>query len=58
LIDLADAVTLENLAEVLAHSHNPADLHASVQLERFWTLPPPQVYIACLRTLVAASALH
>ena len=33
LIDLADAVTLENLAEVLAHSHDPDDRHASVQLE-------------------------
>jgi hypothetical protein len=33
LIDLADAVTLENLAEVLAHSHDPDDLHASVRLE-------------------------
>jgi hypothetical protein len=33
LIDLADAVTLENLAEVLAHSHDADDLHASVQLE-------------------------
>jgi hypothetical protein len=33
LIDLADAVMLENLAEVLAHGHDPDDLHASVQLE-------------------------
>ena len=32
LIDLADAVTLENLAEVLAHGHDPDDLHAGVQL--------------------------
>jgi hypothetical protein len=26
LIDLADAVTLENVAEVLAHNHDPDDL--------------------------------
>jgi hypothetical protein len=44
LIDLADAVTLENLAEVLAHSHDPDDLHASVQLEAIAFAPPPQLY--------------
>jgi hypothetical protein len=44
LVDLADAVTLENLAEVLAHSHDPDDLHASVQLEAVAFAPPPQLY--------------
>jgi hypothetical protein len=44
LIDLADAVTLENLAEVLAHSHDPDDLHASVHLEAIAFAPPPQLY--------------
>jgi hypothetical protein len=44
LIDLADAVTLENVAEVLAHSHDPDDLHASVQLEAIAFAPPPQLY--------------
>jgi hypothetical protein len=44
LIDLADAVTLENLAEVLAHSHDSDDLHASVQLEAIAFAPPPQLY--------------
>jgi hypothetical protein len=44
LIDLADAMTLENLAEVLAHSHDPDDLHASVQLEAIAFAPPPQLY--------------
>ncbi|HET9304322.1 MAG TPA: hypothetical protein VFO20_16245 [Propionibacteriaceae bacterium] len=44
LIDLADAVTLENLAEVLAHSHDPDDLHASVQLEAIAFAPPRQLY--------------
>jgi hypothetical protein len=44
LIDLADAVTLENVAEVLAHSHDPDDLHASVQLEALAFAPPPQLY--------------
>ncbi|HEY6682721.1 MAG TPA: hypothetical protein VI030_07100 [Propionibacteriaceae bacterium] len=44
LIDLADAVTLENIAEVLAHSHNPDELHASVQLEAIAFAPPPQLY--------------
>ena len=44
VIDLADAVTLENLAEVLAHSHDPDDLHASVQLEAIAFAPPPQLY--------------
>jgi hypothetical protein len=41
LIDLADAVTLENLVEVLAHSHDPDDLHASVQLDAIAFAPPP-----------------
>jgi hypothetical protein len=44
LIDLADAVMLENLAEVLAHGHDPDDLHASVQLEAIAFAPPPQLY--------------
>jgi hypothetical protein len=44
LIDLADAVTLESLAEVLAHSHDPDDLHASVQLEAIAFAPLPQLY--------------
>jgi hypothetical protein len=33
LIDLADAATLENIAEQLAMRHRPDDLLASVQLE-------------------------
>jgi hypothetical protein len=44
LIDLADAATLENIAEMLAHSHDPDDLHASVQLEAIAFAPSPQLY--------------
>ena len=44
LIDLADAVTLENIAEVLADSHDPDELHASGQLEAIAFAPPPQLY--------------
>jgi hypothetical protein len=44
LIDLADAVTLENIAEKLAHSHDPDGLHASVQLEAIAFAVPPQLY--------------
>jgi hypothetical protein len=44
LIDLADAVTLEDIAEVLAHSHDPDELHASVQLEAIAFAPPPQLH--------------
>lgn len=43
LIDLADAVMLEKLAEVLAHSHDPDDLHASVKLEAIALAPRPQL---------------
>jgi hypothetical protein len=43
LIDSADAATLENIAEVLAHSHDPDELHASVQLEAIAFAPPPQL---------------
>ena len=44
LIDSAEATTLENIAEVLAHSHDPDELHASVQLEAIAFAPPPQLY--------------
>jgi hypothetical protein len=44
LIDSADAATLENIAEVLAHSHDPDELHASVQLEAVAFAPPPQLH--------------
>jgi hypothetical protein len=44
LIDYANAATLENIAEVLAHSRDPDDLHASVQLDRIAYAPPPQLY--------------
>ena len=44
LIDLADGATLENIAEVLAHSHDPDELHASVQLEAIAFAPSPQLY--------------
>src|SRR4029450_3655269 len=44
LIDSADGATLENIAEVLAHSHNPDELHASVQLEAIAFAPTPQLY--------------
>ena len=44
LIDYADAATLEDIAEMLAHSHNPDELHASVQLEAIAFAPPPQLY--------------
>ena len=37
---------LENLAEVLAHSHDPDELHASVQLEAIAFAPSPQLYAA------------
>ena len=33
LIDLANAATLQNIAEELAKSHSPDELHASLQLE-------------------------
>jgi hypothetical protein len=46
LIDSADGATLENIAEVLAHSHNPDELHASVQLEAIAFAPTPQLYAA------------
>jgi hypothetical protein len=42
--DSADGATLENIAEVLAHSHNPDELHASVQLEAIAFAPTPQLY--------------
>jgi hypothetical protein len=44
LIDYADAATLEDIAEMLAHSHNPDELHASVQLEAIAFTPPPQLH--------------
>jgi hypothetical protein len=44
LIDYADAATLEDIAEMLAHSHNPDELHASVQLEAIAFAPPPQLH--------------
>jgi hypothetical protein len=50
LIDLADAVTLENIAEVLAHSHDADELHASVQLEAIAFAPPPAARDTRLRT--------
>jgi hypothetical protein len=43
LIDSVDGATLENIAEVLAHSHDPDELHASVQLEAIAFAPPPQL---------------
>jgi hypothetical protein len=43
LIDLADAATLENIAEQLAHRHSPDDLLASVQLEGIAFAPPGQL---------------
>jgi hypothetical protein len=44
LIDLANAATLENIAEELARSHSPDELHASVQLEGIAYAPPRQLY--------------
>jgi hypothetical protein len=43
LIDLADAATLENIAEQLARRHRPGDLLASVQLEGIAFAPPRQL---------------
>jgi hypothetical protein len=58
LIDLADAVTLENLAEVLAHSHDPDDLHASVQLEAIgFATATPAIPDTRLRTEGASTEL-
>ena len=42
-IDSADAAALESIAEVLAHSHDPDELHASVQLEAIAFALPPQL---------------
>ena len=44
LIDLANAATLENIAEELAKSHSPDELHASVQLEGIAYASPRQLY--------------
>jgi hypothetical protein len=44
LIDLANAATLENIAEDLARRHSPDELHASVQLEGIAYAPPRQLY--------------
>jgi hypothetical protein len=44
LIDLANAATLENIAEELARRHSPDELHASVQLEGIAYAPPRQLY--------------
>jgi hypothetical protein len=44
LIDSANAATLENIAEELARSHSPDELHASVQLEGIAYETPHQLY--------------
>jgi len=44
LIDAADAATLENIADVLAHSHDPDELHASVHLEAIALAPATKLY--------------
>jgi hypothetical protein len=44
LIDSANAATLQNIAEELAKSHSPDELHASVQLEGIAYAPPRQLY--------------
>jgi hypothetical protein len=44
LIDSANAATLENIAEELAKSHSPEELHAGVQLEGIAYAPPRQLY--------------
>jgi hypothetical protein len=44
LIDSANAATLENIAEDLAKSHTPDELHASVQLEGIAYGTPRQLY--------------
>ena len=44
LIDSANAATLENIAEELAKSHSPDELHASVQLEGIAYASQRQLY--------------
>jgi hypothetical protein len=44
LIDSANAATLENIAEELARTHSPDELHASVQLEGIAYETPHQLY--------------
>jgi hypothetical protein len=44
LIDSANAATLETIAEELAKSRDPDELHASVQLEGIAYAPPRQLY--------------
>ena len=44
LIGSANAATLEDIAEELAKSHSPAELHASVQLEGIAYASPRQLY--------------
>jgi hypothetical protein len=44
LIDLADAATLEHIADVLAHGHDPDELHASVTLEATAFASPHQLH--------------
>jgi hypothetical protein len=44
LIDSVNAATLEDIAEELAISHSPDELHASVQLKGIAYAPPHQVY--------------
>ena len=44
LIDSANAATLENIAEELAKSHSPDELHASVQLKGIAYETPRQLY--------------
>ena len=44
LIDSANAATLENIAEELAKSHSPDELHASVQLEGIAYAAPRQLH--------------
>jgi hypothetical protein len=44
LVDSANAATLENIAEELAESRDPDELHASVQLEGIAYETPRQLY--------------
>jgi hypothetical protein len=44
LMASANAATLENIAEELAKSHSPDELHASVQLEGIAYAAPRQLY--------------
>ena len=44
MLDSANAATLESIAEDLAKSHSPDELHASVQLEGIAYETPRQLY--------------